>query len=177
MGAAAGEVMDIEELFKKVAEDERLGDMFQQAVVAAASSSSQERIRLLGRALATGALADDEASIDEAQELLRIAAELEAVDIRAMIALRIVDPKAPDRYRGTDPDAYLQRRLGMTPAVAATVLARLRQLGLLDETTMTWINDPQDSDDDSVNLEVTTHLSDAASELLAVLASHADPAD
>src|SRR4051812_8521625 len=87
LGAAAAEEIGVEQFFQQVASDERLTDMFDAAVDSAIATSSDAKIRLLGRVVAAGALADDEARVDEAEQLLRIALELDPVDLRALRAM------------------------------------------------------------------------------------------
>lgn len=176
LGRAASELLDPEDLFRRIGEDERLADMFEAAVAAAVASSSDSKIYLLGRAVATGALATDEAGVDEAQELIRIAGQLEAPDLKAMLALQAdrTWPGNNDRYKGENPVGHLTRHVGMTPTVATTVVARLRHLGLLEDSPSAWINDLGNGDDDGVNVDVMSWLSPAGVELLAVLRARGD---
>lgn len=102
LGETASEEIGMSQLLEQLAHDEVLSDMFREAVETAVRSSSDLKIRLLGKVLAAAAVAKDEAKIDETQELLRIAEQLEAVDVRALTALSAGRP--------SDPAAFLGRR-------------------------------------------------------------------
>ena len=162
LGDAASELLDPEELFRRIREDERLADMFEEAVAAAVASSSEDKIRLLGRALAAGALATDEAKIDAMQEMIRVASELEAVDIRALIFFG-------SGSSTRDPDWDLKDQLQYDPATARIVVARLERLGLFGSESSGWVSFPEDKDDHSVEVDAEWVVTVAGERVLEVL--------
>lgn len=123
LGDVVSETIAIEEFFTHVASDERLSDMFDTAVEAAIATSSQAKVRLLGRALAANATAEDEAAVDETEQLLRIAIELDPVDLRALRAL--------DRWHTNNAIDKVSFALHVTEATAGPIVARLEHLHLI----------------------------------------------
>ncbi|MCU1437962.1 MAG: hypothetical protein JWP66_1049, partial [Naasia sp.] len=87
MSAAAADDVDLGDLLEAMEEDERISDLFRSAVEGAIKTGDDDKIRLLGRALASGALSEDDAALEEAEQLLRIAVELDPVDLRALLLL------------------------------------------------------------------------------------------
>jgi hypothetical protein len=161
LGTAAAEGIGVEQLFEQIASDERLTDMFNAAVEASIATSSDAKIRLLGRALAAGATAADEAKVDEAEQLLRIALELDPVDLRAMRAL--------ERRHVGDAVYTVAYALDISPAIAGPVVARLERLHLLSVERMASISDKKDPDDDQVNIDEEWGVTDTAAALLGLL--------
>lgn len=74
------------ELLEQVASDERLGDVLVRTIEAARRSGVEAKLRALGRAVASGALAADDAEVDIAELLVRTLDDLEAAEIRALLA-------------------------------------------------------------------------------------------
>jgi hypothetical protein len=124
------------DLLEAMQEDDRVSDLFRAAVDAAMRTSDADKLKLLGRALASGALAAD-AQVAEAEQLLRTASELDPVDLRALLLLR--------RTHVRRPWTTLQEQMGVSKAVAWTIMARLQRLGLTDEERDAQLEDPQDS--------------------------------
>jgi hypothetical protein len=141
--------------------DEALSDMFRQAIEAAVRTGSEDKLRLLGRALASGALAQDEAAVEESEQLLRAAVELDPVDLRALLALRAANLRRPW--------VVLQERLGATKAVAWAVMARLQRLGLIDVERDARLDDPDDRASDLVEIDESYSFTPACDALLALL--------
>jgi hypothetical protein len=81
---AADRFGDAEELLERIASDERLLSLLDTTVDAAARASTEQKARALGRALAEGALASDDAKIDEAAFMARVIADVETIDIRVL---------------------------------------------------------------------------------------------
>ena len=73
-----------EELLDRLQTDPQRLAMLDSALAAAARSSTEAKARALGRALASGALASDDAQVDEAAQRLRIIGDLEAVDVKVL---------------------------------------------------------------------------------------------
>lgn len=161
MSEAAAEAVDLEALLDALHTDEVLSDMFRTAVEAAIRAGSEDKLRLLGRALASGALAKDDARVEEAEQLLRAAVELDPVDLRALLALR--------GAREGEPRAVLQNRLHTTEAVAWAVLARLLRVGLLEVERDARVNSPGDQASDFVDIDETYQVTPAGEALLALL--------
>lgn len=145
LGAVAAEDIGVEQLFEQLANDERLTDIFNAAVDAAIATSSDAKIRLLGRVLAAGAVAEDEAKVDEAEQLLRIALELDPVDLRALCAL--------ERWRAADATSDVAYALDIGPAIAGPIVARLERLHLIVVERMASVFDKKDPDDDQVSID------------------------
>lgn len=171
LGAVAAEGLGVEQLFHQIAADERLTDMFNAAVDAAVSTSSDAKIRLLGRALALGATAEDRVQVDEAEQVLRIAVELDPVDLRALRAL--------ERWRSTDAEGLVAYALGVGPAVAGPIVARLQRLHLIKVERLASVYDKKDPDDDQVNIDEEWSVTPTAAALFDLLSQRTDltPAD
>lgn len=161
LGAAAAEGVGVQQLFEQIASDERLTDMFNAAVEASIATSSDAKIRLLGRALAAGATAADEAKVDEAEQLLRIALDLDPVDLRALRAL--------ERWHISDAVYTVAYALDISSAIAGSIVARLERLHLLSVERMASISDKKDPDDDQVDLEEEWRVTDTAAALVDLL--------
>jgi len=72
------------ELRDRLQSDERLRSMVDTAMDAAVRASTEAKARAIGRALVSGALAADDAQVDEAAQNLRIVVDLEAIDVRVL---------------------------------------------------------------------------------------------
>lgn len=166
LGAAAAEDIGVEQLFEQIAADERLTDMFNAAVDAAIATSSEAKIRLLGRVLAAGAVAEDEAKVDEAEQLLRIALELDPVDLRALRAL--------ERWHTSDASDRVSHALDVSAAIAGPIVARLERLHLLHLERTATVLDKKDPEDDQVEIDEDWSVTDTASALLGLLRERSD---
>jgi len=85
--------MSPDELLRSILGDERLLDLAVAVVTAAAETALDAKINALGRALATGATAADDAVVDEQRLLVRILADLEAPHIRVLVQLARPHPR------------------------------------------------------------------------------------
>lgn len=164
LGAAAAESIGPEQFFHQIASDERLSDMFNAAVDNAVATSSDAKIRLLGRALAAGVVAADEAAVDEAEQLLRVALQLDPVDLRALRAL--------ERWTGVDAERVVAHALGIDEAIAGLIVSRLRTLHLVKVDASGSINDKSNPDDDWVVIEESWSVTAAAHALMDLLHQH-----
>jgi hypothetical protein len=91
--AAASYPGTVDELLARLRSDERLQAIFDEAVDASARASTQAKARTIGRALASGALAADDAAVDEALLMMRVIRDLEPVDFRVLAHLaRLTNP-------------------------------------------------------------------------------------
>lgn len=121
------------------------GDDLDIAVESATRSSSNEKIRLLGRVLRAELSAKDQAAVDNAQQILRVAVELEPVDVRALAAVA----NSPRR----DPMETLRTELRVNEATGYAVRSRLLRLGLVEMGTEATLATPGSKDDDEVFIE------------------------
>jgi hypothetical protein len=87
--AAAEAAIAPEELLQRILRDERLLDLAAAVVAAASETMLESKIRTLGRALATGVLAADNAVVDEQRFLVDTLAVLEAPHLRVLHQLSI----------------------------------------------------------------------------------------
>jgi hypothetical protein len=90
----------------------RLLDLAVAVVTAAAETALDAKIKTLGGALATGAMAADDAIVDEQRLLVRILADLEAPHVRVLVQLAEPHPQGrtmevPRAPRETRPDGLL----------------------------------------------------------------------
>jgi hypothetical protein len=132
---AAQEGRNAEELLERIAADERLGDLLMMAVEAAAKARLRQTIAALGRAVASGVLAGDDASIDELELVIALLGELSAVHIRALLALAEGAERPP--HHATKPrDELLSKHLGTSREANMAMAARLERLGII------WLDPP-----------------------------------
>lgn len=120
-------------------------DDLDRAARAAAETHSEEKIRLLGKVLRAELVAKDQAAVDNVQQILRVAIELDPVDIRALVAIR-ESPKS-------DPFDTVRDYLSVNSATAFAIRSRMVRLGLIEMFTEAAIASPEDKDDDSVFVE------------------------
>jgi hypothetical protein len=132
--SAVAHALDLDELARLLLEHERFGDLLRDSIEAALRTRDEQKIRLLAKAFTSGVLADDEARVDEAEQQTRLIAELDPVDLRAVLVLR-------DRGRSYGhPVTCLARELRLTGATANLVYARLERNGLVETQTLASIN-------------------------------------
>lgn len=174
---AIAEDLTIDSLFDAISSNEEIADRFRAAVDAASRTTSAEKIRLLGKAVASGALAKDQAQVDISAQLLRLATEVEAVDLRGLIALRdwlhrVVTQPATEAL---DAQQVLVSRLGWSPVLADPVLARLQRLGLVQLAQEAHVMFPEDKNDDQIEMIETWDVTPAGDALLELLEGEDGP--
>jgi hypothetical protein len=162
MSQGAAEAIDLGDLLEAMQEDERVSDMFRVAVDAAVRTGAEDKLHLLGRALAAGALAADDAAVDEAEQLLRTAVELDPVDLRALLVIEDTQSRHPRQI--------LEEHLEISTAVALAVMARLQRLGLVAEEQNATLNDARDKTNEFVDIDQTYVLTALWDAMQAVLA-------
>jgi hypothetical protein len=81
--------VELDELRRRLTADPRRLQLTAAALSAAAATALDAKIRVLGRALATGAIATDDATVDEQQLLVAAMADLEAPHVRVLNQLSI----------------------------------------------------------------------------------------
>ena len=150
--------IDLEDLAQLLLEQERFGDLLRDAVEAALRTRDVTKIRLLAGAFVSGALASDEAAVDEAEQQTRLIAELDPVDLRAVLVLR-------DKSRGYGhPVACVRNELRVTPATANLIYARLQRNGLVEVESAASF-DPENNSGE-VELDESWGLSETAKAIL-----------
>jgi hypothetical protein len=161
LASACQQDVPLECLLLSMQENERLADMFRAAVDSAVRTGDDDKLKLMGRALSDGTLAEDDAAVDEAEQLLRTAVELDPVDLRALLALR---------RRGTSrPWKTLCEECGLTDVTADVVMARLQRLGLLEVERDAEVTFPDDPSDGQVDVNESYSLTRAAGAVIAAL--------
>jgi len=95
-GAEAHSGEGFPDLLRRAHEDERKDDLGAQVFRIALKTESETKMRALGRALAEGLLANDDAAVDETSLLLRALEDLEAAHIRVLDRLC----REGTRYKG-----------------------------------------------------------------------------
>lgn len=166
MATAAGERISVEALFEAIRSDERVEGMFRAAVESAQRATSDAKVRLLGRALASGVLANDDALVDEAEVLLRVAAQLEGPEIRALVVLDRLS--ADYGHRLSDCFSPLIER-GFIRAIVDPIVGRLVHLGLLVTESEGRLDDPADRSNEFVDVDQTWVVTPAALKLIKLL--------
>lgn len=136
--AALEDDMALDDLARLLRQNERFADMLRDAVEAAVRTRDESKIRLLARSFVLGTLAEDDAAIDEAELQTRLIAELDPVDLRAVLALR---DKA---FQYGHPVGCLTHELSISDATANLIYARLRRSGLVETEPIATI-DPADA--------------------------------
>lgn len=120
MAQAAGDAagMTPEQLVEIIVTSERVTDLLRSAIDGARRTSIEDKVRALGRVLATGALAEDDAEVDEAELMMRTLDDIGAAEIRSLLAYaansgraRAFNPRPSDRDRSIEAavNASLQR--------------------------------------------------------------------
>jgi len=145
--AASDEATDVfgdaEQLLERISSDDRLLWLLDSTVEAAARASTEQKARALGRALAEGALAKDDARLDQAALMTRIISDVEPIDLRVLACLsnlrhsRNVRPEAGPAS-GYGYPAYmwtvdLALVAGLDPVVVDGPLGVLQRHGLIGQ--------------------------------------------
>jgi hypothetical protein len=128
--AAEASGLGIDHLLDRLAADPTRLVFLSEALTAAARSTFSERIRALGRALASGALAADDAKVDEERLWVGILAAVEAPHLRILQQLVLPRDQQP---HGTAPQQpTLAEAAGVSYVMAGRLLADLERHGLAD---------------------------------------------
>lgn len=153
--------IDLDLLGRLLTEHEQFGDLLRDSIEAALRTRDLRKIRLLAKAFVAGTLAQDQARVDEAEQQTRLIAELDPVDLRAVLALR----DSSGSYGS--PVACIRHELGLTPATAALVYARLERNALV-ETEAIASFDP-DERSGEIEMDETWGLSATARAMLVLM--------
>jgi len=133
---------DAEELLRRIRSDDLLLWQFDTTVEAAASASTEQKARALGRALAEGALADNDAGRVQAALMTRIISDVEPIDLRVLAGFsdlrhgRNVPPDAENDRDGNPAYLWLEdvaQVAGLDPVLVVAPLSVLLRHGLIDE--------------------------------------------
>jgi hypothetical protein len=126
VGATAAGV-PVDDLLERLSNDPTRLVFLSEALTGAARSTYSNRIRALGRALATGALAEDTAEVDEERMWVDLIIQLEAPHVRALLHLDTAPVDMVERVtRGVAQAVGIEDE-----ALAGTLLAMLQRLGLI----------------------------------------------
>jgi hypothetical protein len=127
-----------EQFVTALAADPKHRYLLRRAVRAASDSDSDEKTRTLAAALAAGAIAADDAVVDESVLVINAVAQLEAVHLRvmALLATEPVDPAVgnypnfrPWPWTAQQIDDAVPQLVGVLPAI----IAKLQALGIADD--------------------------------------------
>jgi hypothetical protein len=127
--AAKALELDPAVLIERIIEDERLADLLNDAIQAAARSGLEAKRRALGKVLAQ-AVAGDDATVDQSMMLAASLAHVEAVHVRVMAQMffvngdRLVSPKQQVRR--------LAHKSGLHEDVVAAAVLQLQAWGLAE---------------------------------------------
>ena len=127
-----------EEFVDALAADPKHRYLLRRAIHAGSDSASDEKTRILAAALAAGAIATDDAVVDESVLVIDAVTQLESVHLRvlALLATEPTDP-AVGNYANIRPWPWTPEQIydavahmsGVLPAI----LAKLQALGIIDE--------------------------------------------
>ncbi|WP_143254073.1 hypothetical protein [Amycolatopsis keratiniphila] len=121
-----------EELIEIASEDDRRLEIVGRAVQAAALSSDSATICALGRALATGVLATDDAKVDESLRIVSTLASLDPIDVKVLE--RMHTSGGTWHILRTDDNSHhhaIAEEFPEAESVIDHVVARLSQQGLI----------------------------------------------
>lgn len=133
---------NFDDLVEVASDDDRRLEIIGQALQGAALSKDGATIRALGRALAQGVLADDDARVDESLRIVSTLAALDPIDVKVLD--RMCEPGSSWFIRGTSNNLNRRSVTGEIPEaepVVDHVIARLSQLGLVtrpDSGGLAW---------------------------------------
>jgi hypothetical protein len=116
-----------DELLDAIMADERLTDLFRMTMELAARSGSEQKLKALGKALASGVLANDDAAYEQSLLLMRTIGQLEAPDIRVLSLVQHFERVHPTAAK--DEDVWAGLSAGPFPPLAVWV--HLEQTGLI----------------------------------------------
>lgn len=126
---------DVDEFLTTLLRDEHHRELLYQSIQAAAQSTSEAKIRTLAIALASGALSEDPAVIDESLVVVDTLAQLEGPHIRLLQLLTTEPPEPVAANYGYRPWPWRQHQItDADPSLSnafEALLARLTSLGMV----------------------------------------------
>lgn len=151
--------MPATELMARISESDQLLAMLTTLVETAVRTSLESKVRLMGRALGSGAIAQDDAEVDEAQLLLRVLADLEPAELRILEFVHSLRDYVPTE-RAADGNGWMgpggivlwgeqsapglkretiSHQTGMSSEAVAGSLAVLRRTGLVETSGLSFL--------------------------------------
>jgi hypothetical protein len=118
-------------------EDEPKYELVGRALQAAALTDEERTIRALGRVLAAGVLAEDQARVDESTRIVSCLASLESVDLRVLERMSTGEYWLPRAQEGRKVPGYSEVDPGAEPIIDA-IFARLAMQGLITSDDPRW---------------------------------------
>lgn len=165
----------LDELLERITTDHHRLQLFGAAVRAVTETALEAKIQVVGRALATGALAGDDAVVDQQRFLVDLLADLEAPHVRVLAQLsqphprgRTLEvPRGPGEHPGWAVDD-LEEALASDRTVVEPILRMLEARGLATAVV--------DAVGSAHNACAITHAGLSCLELLTERGSEAPPA-
>lgn len=133
--ASADAALDPEELLRRIMDDPRLSELFENAVGFAVVAASDRKRRAMAKLLATGVLAEDDAEVDFTELLLNAVARLEVAELKLLETMR----QPPQDVRGHIPIGtpmnieLLTALYRGSPHAVETLVAKLEGAGLIKD--------------------------------------------
>lgn len=121
-----------EELAVLAIQDDRRIDLLTAALEAAATSDDERKIRVLGRSMALGIIATDEAKVDEHLRVVKTLAALDSVDVRVLEIMRADTSTWQKRGGSEGAPAVADVAPAVEPIIDA-IFARLSMHGLITD--------------------------------------------
>jgi hypothetical protein len=106
-------------------------EFFVRALQAAAREADDDRVRFYGRIAASGALAQDDAVVDEAERVFSTIAGLDAIDVKVLLALGEDHHTRWQLRTGVLPFPSFEKRFPEANNVLDGVIARLETAGMI----------------------------------------------
>jgi hypothetical protein len=119
-----------QDLLEAVKGDEQLADLMADVITAATEAGSTKKLKALGRALAAGYLANDEAAVDVSRLLVTIVADMDPAHVKVLDYLATRGARHKPVY-----DYELAGLFPNGVTVIYGLLKRLESLGLAGPTT------------------------------------------
>jgi hypothetical protein len=144
--AATEAQMTPEELLERIRADDRLLELAASVIAAAAETALKTKVRLLGRALARGTLAADDATIDHERFMVDTLAALEAPHLRVLQQInqrysgygRRTTPDGQRQAHGWTFEALASRQPGLRPVIRPILSVLTAQALIFDTAVGTW---------------------------------------
>lgn len=154
--ASADAHSDLNQLLARICDDPYKLNLFAQSVEAATRTASEAKILLLGRALASGALASDSAVIDDAHLRTAVLAELDAPHVRVLERIAKATRRQGSDWRGASEATIAGTLPGSEDArvagVLQLILRTLDRNGLIHQTALGELWEESLSGDNSEDL-------------------------
>jgi hypothetical protein len=144
--------MSVEDLLRHIGSDPVRLTLLADTLEAASRTNLDSKIALLSRVLATGALATDETSIDEAELLIKVVADLEVPHLRVLTKVIEGSRRIENEWNGvSEKDLMQPRSVSGQDGQVSLLQPLLRTLdgnGLIQQTAIGEILENVTDDDD-----------------------------